>query len=158
MMRDSLSWLAPMRWGRAADSLQNLHDSQREIFRGESLSALLMGEVDLQDSSQDSGYDSRDLITDFQYQDLCTYLPDDVLTKVDRMSMANSLEVRVPLLDHKVVEFAFSLPLSMKISDHAGIVRTKHLLKRSAERFFSPSVLESTEDGIWNSRCPVADP
>ena len=148
MMRDSLSWLAPMRWGRAADSLQNLHDSQREIFRGESLSALLMGEVDLQDSSQDSGYDSRDLITGFQYQDLCTYLPDDVLTKVDRMSMANSLEVRVPLLDHKVVEFAFSLPLSMKISDHAGIVRTKHLLKRSAERFFSPMFLNRRKMGF----------
>ena len=148
MMRDSLSWLAPMRWGRAANSLQNLHDSQREIFRGESLSALLMGEVYLQNSSQDSGYDGRDSITDFQYQDLCTYLPDDVLTKVDRMSMANSLEVRVPLLDHKVVEFAFSLPLSMKISDHAGMVRTKHLLKRSAERFFSPTFLNRRKMGF----------
>ena len=54
-------------------------------------------------------------INDILYTDVKLVLPDDMLTKVDRMSMANGLEVRVPFLDHEVVEFAFSLPGSSKI-------------------------------------------
>jgi asparagine synthase (glutamine-hydrolysing) len=56
-----------------------------------------------------------DFISRMQQLDLNTYLVDDVLTKVDRASMANSLEVRVPILDHKVVELAFTVPSQFKI-------------------------------------------
>jgi len=59
---------------------------------------------------------SGDFISRMQQLDLSTYLVDDVLTKVDRTSMANSLEVRVPILDHKVVEFSSTIPSSMKIN------------------------------------------
>src|SRR5207247_1322606 len=60
-----------------------------------------------------------------QYADLKVYLPNDVLVKVDRMSMQHALEVRCPLLDRRVVEFAFRIPTSSKMPR----LRAKHLLK-----------------------------
>jgi asparagine synthase (glutamine-hydrolysing) len=58
----------------------------------------------------------KESINDLLYTDMNMVLPDDMLTKVDRMSMANSLEVRVPFLDHELVEFAFTLPTESKIN------------------------------------------
>lgn len=77
-----------------------------------------------------------DPLTRVQYLDLKTYLPDDILTKVDRASMAVSLEVRPPLLDHKLVEFVFSLPASLRCpeGDRKYILR-KVMQKRLPEGF-----------------------
>ena len=68
-----------------------------------------------------------------------TYLPDDILCKVDRVAMANSLETRVPLLSHKIVEFAWKLPLEMKLNSGQGkrVLREmlyKHVPKKLIER------------------------
>src|SRR5579864_2212112 len=82
------------------------------------------------------------------YLDLKTYLVDDILTKVDRASMANSLEVRVPLLDHKVVEFAYSLPLAMKLRDGQG----KYLLRRTMSRLLPREILYTKKKGF---RIPI---
>ena len=66
------------------------------------------------------GSSSRDFMTQLMMVDVQSYLPGDILTKVDRMSMAHSLEARVPLLDHEVAEFALSLPPRLKFRDGVG--------------------------------------
>jgi asparagine synthase (glutamine-hydrolysing) len=76
--------------------------------------------------------------------DFETYLPEDCLAKVDRMSMAHSIESRVPLLDHHVVEFAASLPPSMKIQGD----RRKHLLKGLAFKLLPREMLDRPKQGF----------
>jgi asparagine synthase (glutamine-hydrolysing) len=73
-----------------------------------------------------------------------TYLPEDVLTKVDRMSMAHSIESRVPLLDNEVIAFASRLPSAMKIRNG----RRKHVLKEVAATLLPPDILERRKQGF----------
>ncbi len=79
-----------------------------------------------------------------QYVDIHTYLPDDILTKVDRMSMAVSIEARVPLLDYRIVEFALNLPAEYKLSGS----RTKIILREAVREWLPPEVLSKPKQGF----------
>ena len=85
-----------------------------------------------------------------QYADLKFWLPGDILTKVDRTSMAVSLEAREPLLDHRLVEFAARLPERMRVRGSTG----KYLLKKSLERYLPDNVLYRPKQGFVT---PIAE-
>ncbi len=86
----------------------------------------------------------RDPREAFLYADLRGFLPDDILFKVDRMSMAHSLEVRVPLLDHQLLEWVLRLPWAMRFRRGRG----KYLLRRVAARYLPAANLKPRKQGF----------
>jgi asparagine synthase (glutamine-hydrolysing) len=87
---------------------------------------------------------SEDPLSQVQYADFKTYLPGDILTKVDRASMASSLEVRVPLLDHTLVEWAARLPSDLKLNGREG----KYVFKAALGPYVSRQVLYRPKQGF----------
>lgn len=78
------------------------------------------------------------------YMDMKTSLPDDILLKADKMTMANSIELRVPLLDHKVIEFAASLPENFKVRGF----KTKYIAKRALRHRVPKEILDRKKAGF----------
>ncbi len=94
-----------------------------------------------------------DLLSRLQYMNLKTYLPDDILVKVDRASMAWALECRCPFLDHRVVEFAARLPYAAKID---GSGRQKRILREILRKYVPDALIDRPKQGFgvpWAEWC-----
>ena len=83
-------------------------------------------------------------ISQMMWVDLMTSLPEDMLTRVDRMSMANSLEVRSPLLDHKIVEFMATVPTGLKLKG----LTSKYILKKTVGHLLPKQILQRSKQGF----------
>jgi asparagine synthase (glutamine-hydrolysing) len=88
--------------------------------------------------------DDRDWMAAAQYCDLKTYLPLDILTKVDRMTMAHSIEARPPLLDHRLVEFAAKIPARLRLRENT----TKYLLKQAMRGVLPDDIIDRKKQGF----------
>lgn len=127
------------------DSVSVVSDSSRKAMFGREFKKALNGyqAVDVL-RGHASKSDAEDPVSLVQYLDIKTYLPGDILTKVDRASMAHSLEVRVPLLDHTFTEWVAGLPASWKLRGGEG----KHIFKDSLRSYLSDDVLFRQKKGF----------
>jgi asparagine synthase (glutamine-hydrolysing) len=119
---------------------------------------LLSPEVNLKLNGYDSGEvlryhfdraDTDDPLSRLLYTDIKTYLVDDILVKVDRASMANSLEVRCPLLDHELMETSARIPWRLKLRNGSG----KYIFKKALEPVLPKAILKRRK---WGFGVPLA--
>jgi asparagine synthase (glutamine-hydrolysing) len=144
-----------LKWGlrNLSVSAEDAYCLDMSIFRPEDKDALYSQDLraalegyDALDSMREhfGRAQSTDLLNRLLYVDLKTYLADGVLAKVDRMSMASSLEVRAPLLDHELVELAARIPSGLKMRGRQG----KYLLRRIAEKRVGEDVARAPKMGF----------
>jgi asparagine synthase (glutamine-hydrolysing) len=112
------------------------HDPESVVLGGREPSTLLTGDSPTLDGLDD--------VQRMMALDMLSYLPDDILVKVDRAAMGVSLETRVPFLDHRVVEFAWSLPQTMKLCDG----QTKWALRQVLYRHVPQELIERPKMGF----------
>ena len=126
------------------DSKENLYRSLISRWDNPENVVLFSKEPSINLTVKDSFLSNLDFIDYMMAIDTLTYLPDNNLCKVDRASMFSSLETRVPLLDHKIVEFAWSLPLNLKL--HNGI--TKWPLRQVLYKYIPKDLIERPKMGF----------
>ena len=136
---------------KAAKVAAVLRGSKSELYRTlishwDCPEALVLGARENPGPAWDASFERflPDDVERMQYIDTLTYLPDDILTKVDRASMAVALEVRVPMIDHRVVSFAWSLPKHYKIRDG----QSKWLLRQVLFRHVPQSLIDRPKMGF----------
>lgn len=125
------------------DLRESLYSDDFRRLRGEYRAEQILAEL-MTNAPARTGLDRA------QYADLKFWLPGDILTKVDRTSMAVSLEAREPLLDHRLIEFAASLPVSLRIRGGQG----KWLMKQAMTRYLPDNILFRPKQGFVT---PIAD-
>jgi asparagine synthase (glutamine-hydrolysing) len=145
---------------RAKATLQSLSRSPLEgyfnsisVFRPDEKSRLFTRDFRQQLADYDSvdvlrqyydAADTTDPLSRIQYVDIKTYLPDDILTKVDRASMAVSLELRAPILDHRFMELVAAIPSNLKLHGRTG----KYIFKRAMEPLLPSDILYRPKQGF----------
>src|SRR5262249_54885098 len=117
-------------------------DDKRRLFEPEV--AARFAEYDPAQRSREYLLRGGHWLSALQYLDLKHYLPLDILTKVDRMSMAHSLEARVPLLDHRPIEFVARIPPELKLRRGT----TKYIFKRAMQGILPEAILERPKWGF----------
>jgi len=117
-------------------------EDQKRLFRSE-VFELMSGDPS-RSEAEHLRKQNGNWLSSLQYLDLKSYLPLDILTKVDRMSMAHSLEARVPLLDHKLVEFAATIPPELKLKEGA----TKYIFKKAMRGILPDSIIDRPKHGF----------
>jgi asparagine synthase (glutamine-hydrolysing) len=157
-------WYPGLAWAprplRAKATLQSLSRSPLEgyfnsisIFRPDEKTRLFTQDFQQQLADYDSldvlrkhydEADTTDPLSRIQYVDIKTYLPDDILTKVDRASMAVSLELRAPILDHRFMELVASIPSSLKLRGRTG----KYIFKKAMEPLLPHDILYRPKQGF----------
>jgi asparagine synthase (glutamine-hydrolysing) len=131
--------------GRFLDSIAYFREDEKEALYTPGLRALLNGsDAEARLGRHFERFASLPLHSRMMRFDFETYLPEDVLTKVDRMSMAHSIESRVPLLDNHVIDFAATLPADLKI--HRG--RGKHIMKEALKGLVPDTILNRKKQGF----------
>jgi asparagine synthase (glutamine-hydrolysing) len=117
-------------------------DQLRDLFLPQAFEQLGAGDAR---TAADSRIDQdADWLSALQYRDLQTYLPLDILTKVDRMTMAHSVEARPPLLDHRVVEFAATIPSKLRLRGQT----TKYLFKQAMRGLLPDAIIDRPKQGF----------
>jgi len=157
-------WYPGLAWAprplRAKATLQSLSRSPLEgyfnsvsVFRPDEKSHLFTPDFQRQLADYDSldvlrkhydEADTTDPLSRIQYVDIKTYLPDDILTKVDRASMAVSLELRAPILDHQFMELVASIPSDLKLRGRTG----KYIFKKAMEPLLPQDILYRSKQGF----------
>jgi asparagine synthase (glutamine-hydrolysing) len=144
---------------RASIPLEERYYGNARNFSSEELAQLMRGHdtdlshvtvtEDLYRQTREAGYDD---VTAMQYVDLFTWLRGDILVKADKMTMANSLELRVPFLDPEVFALASTIPLDQRVPRKGDA--TKYALRRAMEQIVPPSILHRRKLGF---PVPTAD-
>jgi asparagine synthase (glutamine-hydrolysing) len=130
--------------GRYLDSIAFFQPDEKDALYAEGVRGALQGSAEEALAQHFDRFGSLPPHSRMMRFDFETYLPEDVLTKVDRMSMAHSIESRVPLLDNEVIDFAASIPSALKIVNG----RRKHILKEAARTMLPASILDRRKQGF----------